>query len=108
MSRSAPDRRAAFDDLIHSPVRLRICALLRRTDEVEFAVIRDTLEVSDAHLSKNLKLLADAEYLRLRKESSPGSGDARKRTWVALTAAGRDAVEGHLAALARIAGEPLG
>lgn len=108
MRERAPEPRAEFDDLIHSPVRLRICALLRRTDEVEFAVIRDALEVSDAHLSKNLKLLADAEYLRLRKESAPGAGDARKRTWVALTVEGRAAVEGHLAALARIAGEPLG
>ena len=35
-----------FNALIHSPVRLRICALLRHTSELEFATIRDTLGVT--------------------------------------------------------------
>ena len=92
---------AAFNDLIHSPVRLRICALLRRAEELEFATIRDTLDVSDAHLSKNLKLLADTDFLWLRKDLTGARG--RKRTWVRLTPQGRAAVDAHLAALARIA-----
>lgn len=92
-----------FDDLIHSPVRLRICALLRRVTELEFTVLRDTLDLADAHLSKNLKTLADAGYVVVRKESSPARADARRLTWVALTPTGRDALEGHLSALAGIA-----
>lgn len=98
---------AEFNELIHSPVRLRICALVRQLAEVEFSVIRDTLSLSDAHLSKNLKVLADANYVEMRKESSPTGKNARKRTWVSLTSEGRAALEGHLAALAAIAGEPL-
>ena len=92
-----------FDDVIHSPVRLRICGLLRRVSEVEFSVLRETLGVSDAHLSKNVKTLADSGYVTVRKESSPSRADARRLTWITLTAAGRTAVEGHLAALATIA-----
>ena len=94
---------AEFNDLIHSPVRLRICALLRPTDELEFSVLRDTLELSDPHLSKNLKTLQDAGLVALRKDRPLSGTDARRRTWVSLTAEGRLAVEQHLAALAAIA-----
>jgi DNA-binding MarR family transcriptional regulator len=97
-------RVAAFDEVIHSPVRLRICGVLRRVAELEFSVIRDTLGVADAHLSKNLRVLAEAGYLEVRKESSTARTDARRLTWVALTPSGRSALEGHLAALADIAG----
>lgn len=93
----------AFNDVIHSPVRLRICALMRRTTELEFAVIRDTLELNDANLSKNLKVLSEAGLISVRKESSPDRTDSRRLTWVSLTPNGRSALEGHLAALAEIA-----
>lgn len=101
---SAPAK-PRFDEVIHSPVRLRICGLLRRIPEVEFGVVRDTLDVSDATLSKNLKVLGEAGYVAVRKERSPSRRDARRLTWIALTAAGRTALEGHLAALAEIAGD---
>lgn len=94
-----------FNDVIHSPVRLRICGLLRRVSELEFSVVRDTLEINDANLSKNLKVLAQADLITLRKESSRARSDARRLTWISLTDAGRAAVEGHLAALAAIAGD---
>ncbi|AWB86353.1 transcriptional regulator [Mycetocola zhujimingii] len=94
---------AEFNDVIHSPVRLRICALMRRTSELEFAVIRDTLGLNDANLSKNLKVLSEGRLVTVRKESSAARTDARRLTWVALTAEGRSALEGHLAALTQIA-----
>ncbi|MGP9536480.1 transcriptional regulator [Brachybacterium sp. AOP43-C2-M15] len=105
----APDAPVpAFHELIHSPVRLRICGVLRPADEVEFAVLRDVLLLKDANLSKNLKLLADADLVSLRKEYSPRRNDARRLTWVALTETGRSAVTSHLAALRAIAeGDPL-
>lgn len=93
---------AAFDEVIHSPVRLRICGALRNVQQLEFAVVRDTLEITDAHLSKNLKVLVEAGYVELRKERSPERGDSRRRTWVSLTYPGRHALEAHLAALAQI------
>jgi DNA-binding MarR family transcriptional regulator len=98
----------AFNEVIHSPVRLRICGLLRRVSELDFAVIRDTLGLNDANLSKNLKVLTEAGLVTVRKESSPFRSDARRITWIALTPEGRSALAEHLAALARIAdGDPL-
>lgn len=97
----------AFNEVVHSPVRLRIAGLLRRGVELEFAVLRDTLGLADAHLSKNLTVLADAGLVTVRKERSATRSDARRLTWVTLTPAGSTAVEGHLAALAQIAdGQP--
>lgn len=97
----------AFHELIHAPVRLRICGLLRPVEELEFAVLRDTLRLKDANLSKNLTLLAEAGLVRTRKEFSPVRNDARKLTWASLTVEGRAALSAHLAALRAIAeGDP--
>lgn len=96
--------KAQFHEVVHAPTRLRICGLLRRAEEVEFSVIRDALELSDANLSKNLAVLANAGLVSVRKEASEKRSDARRLTWVALTGAGREVVEEHLAALRAIAG----
>lgn len=88
-----------FDEIIHAPNRLRICSMLSTMNEVEFAALRDALGVSDSVLSKQLKALEDAGYLRVRK--SPLEG--RTRTWAALTPAGKDAFNGHVAELRRLA-----
>lgn len=94
---------AQFNTTIHSPARLRICALMRRVPELEFTVIRDTLGLNDANLSKNLKVLLQAGLVTVRKERSSARLDARRLTWVGLTAEGKKALEAHLAALAEIA-----
>jgi DNA-binding MarR family transcriptional regulator len=73
-------------------------------DELEFAVIRDTLGVSDPTLSKHLKVLAEAGLVGVRKETSSLRSDARRLTWVSLTAEGATALRRHMAALAAIAG----
>ena len=96
--------KAQFHEVVHAPTRLRICGLLRRAEELEFSVIRDALELSDANLSKNLAVLANAGLVSVRKEASEKRSDARRLTWVALTGAGREVVEEHLAALSAIAG----
>ena len=101
---SAPPQ-PSFNEVIHSPMRLRITALLRTVETVEFSVIRDTLGLSDVNLSKNLKVLAEAGYVTVSKESSQARSDARRLTWVSLTTQGKSALEGHLAALVEIAGE---
>ncbi|WP_308123891.1 transcriptional regulator [Rhodococcus sp. BP-316] len=92
-----------FDAVIHAPVRLRICGLLRRVDEIDFAIIRDTLEISDASLSKHLRALSDAGYVSAKKTTSLSRGDSRLVTWVELTRVGRDAFDSHIAELGLIA-----
>ena len=88
----------AFNEVIHSPTRLRICSLLR-TAELEFGVLKEILAISDAALSKNL---SDAGYVEIRKDRSPDRHDRRQITWASLTKDGRKAVQAHLAALEEI------
>jgi DNA-binding MarR family transcriptional regulator len=94
----------AFDELIHAPLRLQICAMLSPVRSLPFSGIRDTLEVSDSVLSKHLSALADAGYVQVARVST----DSRSRREVALTKSGRTALRGHLAALQAIvaAAEP--
>ena len=89
-----------FDPVIHAPGRLQICALLSASEEAEFAMIREAIEVSDSVLSKHLKQLEEAGYVRPRKAAA----DGRQRTWLSLTAEGRKAFAAHVAELTRLAG----
>jgi DNA-binding MarR family transcriptional regulator len=104
VTRTVPGPVPAFDELIHAPVRLRICGILRRVDQIDFTVLRDTLGVADASLSKHLKLLAESGYVASRKASSSVRADRRQLTWLSLTTAGRRAFDAHMAALTEIAG----
>ena len=88
-----------FDPVIHAPGRLQICAILSAADEAEFAMVRDAIAVSDSVLSKHLKQLEEASYIKLRKHAHAG----RQRTWLALTPAGREAFAAHVAELTRLA-----
>jgi DNA-binding MarR family transcriptional regulator len=88
-----------FDELIHAPKRLRLCSMLSGMSEVEFASLREALGVSDSVLSKQLRALEQAGYVRLRKSAPQG----RTRTWAAMTPEGRAAFAGHVAELRRLA-----
>ena len=90
----------ALDPIIHAPNRLRICALLAACTEMEFMAIRDHLGVSDSVLSKQIKILDDADYLVLNKRPFQG----RSRKWYSLSERGRQAFEGHVAELRQIVG----
>lgn len=93
-----------FDDVIHAPVRLRICGLLRRADRLDFAVLRDALEVADATLYKHVKILGSVGYVSSGKAASSNRSDARQIRWLSLTGAGRSAFGAHVRELRRIAG----
>ena len=84
-----------FDELVHAPNRLRICAFLAATSSAEFSALRDLLGVADSVLSKHLKVLQEAGYLVVSKPTGRG----RVRTWVELTPEGRRAYAGHVTAL---------
>lgn len=93
---------SAFHELIHSPLRLRICAALDAATEVEFAALEEMLDVSTSLLSKQLRILTDAGYVELDKRRQP---IGRPRTWVRLTLSGRRAWAGHAAALRELLGD---
>lgn len=89
----------ALDMVLHPPARLQIAAVLGKVTDMEFATLRDIIAVSDSVLSKHLAALGEVEFIALRKAAQ----DGRQRTWVSLTAAGRKAFAGHLAALQALA-----
>ena len=91
---------SSFDELIHASKRLRICAMLAVTAAVEFATLRDALDVSDSVLSKHLSTLEDAGYIRTQREKRA----KRLRVWVSLTETGHQAYQGHVGALRAITG----
>jgi DNA-binding MarR family transcriptional regulator len=90
---------AAFDELIHAPLRLQICAMLSPVRSLPFAYIRESLAISDSVLSKHLSALTEAGYVEVSRVRS----DSRSRRQVKLTKPGRTALRGHLAALQAIA-----
>ena len=73
-----------FDDVIHEPHRLRICAMLVPSAGTEFATVRDEIGLSDSALSKHLKALSTRGYTRLERAVR----DGRQVTTVVLTPAG--------------------
>jgi len=91
---------AQFDPVIHPPPRLQICARLAAVETMDFATLREMLEVSESVLSKHVKTLEEAGYVAVRKAAS----DGRQRTWLALTGAGRKAFAAHAAALRALVG----
>lgn len=70
-------------------------AVLAGTEWVEFAFLRDHLNVKDADLSKQMAALADAGYVTSRK-SKIGRGG---KTWFMISKKGRAAFNVHVAAL---------
>jgi DNA-binding MarR family transcriptional regulator len=95
--------RHALDDLLSHPVRLSIMAALAGVERAEFALVRDSIEVNDAMLSKQVALLEQAGYVRVDK----GRVGRRPRTWLALTTTGEAAYQRHILALQTIAGLQL-
>lgn len=93
-----------FDDLIHAPARLRICAALDPVREIEFGALLTLLDLSKSALSKHISALADAGYVEQRRAVR----DTRQRVWLRLTETGRSAYRSHVAALRRIVGNTPG
>jgi len=92
---------AAFDPVIHPPPRLQICARLAAVQTMDFATLREMLDVSESVLSKHIKVLEIATYVEVRKATS----DGRQRTWLSLTGRGRRAFAAHAEALRALVGE---
>jgi len=90
-----------LDPVIHQPVRLQIVAALSNLaprEQVDFTFLKTSLGLTDGNLGAHLLTLEQAGYIAVEKAFV-----ARKpKTFVALTAAGRRAFDGHVAALTSI------
>ena len=89
---------ARFDEIVHAPNRLQICAMLSAVDSADFATIREGLGVADSVVSKHVRVLHEAGYVEVHKATCA----SRVRTTLSLTSAGRAAYDGHVAALRAI------
>ncbi|WP_285733894.1 transcriptional regulator [Nocardiopsis sp. ATB16-24] len=96
--------RDRLDEVIHAPVRFSIVAALAAVESAEFRFVRDTVEITDSALSKQVTVLEKAGYVRVHKITV----GRRARTSLALTKEGRTAFAEHVRALGEIAsGETL-
>lgn len=106
MKPGAPQAQAAehprhrLGDVVHQPVRFSILAALAAAAEAEFGFVRDTVQVSDSALSKQVTVLEQAGYVQVKK----GYVGKRPRTWLRITPEGRGAFTAHLDTLRQIAG----
>ncbi len=82
------------DELLH-PVRLSVVAALADIDRAQFGLVRDSVEVSDSRLSKQVARLERAGYVAVEK----GRVGRQSRTWLRLTAVGATVYHRHLRAL---------
>jgi DNA-binding transcriptional ArsR family regulator len=94
--------RMDLNELIHQPVRLSIMAILAQGKKVDFAFLRDYVELNDSNLSRHLTALEEAGYIAIEKVFE----GKRPRTWLALTSAGRAAYEHHVQTLLHIVAHP--
>jgi DNA-binding MarR family transcriptional regulator len=89
-----------FNELIHAPMRLQICAMLSAAKTIEFAALRDGLEVSDSVLSKHVRALNEAGYVSIHRAICA----SRLHMSLALTDGGREQYQRHMSALRAILG----
>lgn len=91
-----------FDELIHPSTRLTLVATLAAADWVDFSYLKDALSLSDSALSKQLSILEQAGYVTTERRLEAG----RRKLRAILTELGRDAFDGHVAALRSIVAGP--
>ncbi|MFE3250929.1 transcriptional regulator [Streptomyces sp. NPDC059209] len=90
--------RAEFDAVLLDSTRLTIVSLLAGAEWAEWSWVREAAELSASALSKQIGTLERHGYVDVKK----GYVGKRPRTWVALSTAGRTALEKHAAALQQI------
>lgn len=95
-----PHPRHQLVDALSHPVRFSLVAALNATDNTDFATLRDQLQVSDSVLSRQASALEELGIVAIKK----GYVGKRPRTWLSLSASGRQQWQQHLIALRSIAG----
>jgi DNA-binding MarR family transcriptional regulator len=87
-----------LDNAVHQRTRLGILSVLAGAARADFAFLRDTLQLTDGNLSRNLSVLESAGYVSVQKTFE----GRRSRTWLAITPAGRQALAAEVQALREI------
>ena len=91
--------RHQLDPVVHFPIRLSMMACLAGVHEAEFGFVAETVEINAPTCSKQVAVLEEAGYISVRK----GRVGRQPRTWLALTPAGRAALQRYLDTMQAIA-----
>ncbi len=94
------DEDIVLNEIIHQSARLRIMTMLvslPEADRLAYGFIQTTLSLTGGNLTTHLRKLERAGYLVMTKELL----NAKPRTWIAATPAGRAAFAEYLANLQR-------
>lgn len=86
------------NEIIHQPVRLKIMAALNTLAAnrwLEFVALRAIVDTTDGNLGAHLATLETAHYVSIKKDFV----GKKPRTRVCLSAKGREAFTGYVAAL---------
>jgi DNA-binding MarR family transcriptional regulator len=87
-----------LDNAVHQRTRLGILTILAGADRADFSFLRDTLDLTDGNLSRNLTVLENAGFVAIDKTFE----GRRSRTWISVTPAGQKALTEEIQALREI------
>jgi len=87
-----------LDDVVHPRHRLGILTIAAEARRIDFAYLRESLQLTAGNLSRHITVLAEAELVEVEK----GYEGKRPRTWVRITPTGRKALAAEMAALATL------
>ena len=94
------DELGSLNGLLEHRVRLAVCVLLSKHDEMSFSRLKQVLDETDGSLGTHLRKLEDAGYLSIDKTYR----GRRPVTWYQLTAEGRTKLQDHIENLTRLIG----
>ncbi|WP_444883177.1 winged helix-turn-helix domain-containing protein [Microbulbifer sp. PSTR4-B] len=89
---------ADLDPVLEHRVRLAICVMLAKYEEISFSLFKEQLQVTDGNLGAQLRRLEEQGYIALRKDFV----ERKPVTWYRLTESGREALNKHLQALQQL------
>lgn len=92
-----------INKIVHQPVRFSIMAALLSVKKAEFGLVRDAVGINDSQLSRQVSVLEKSGYVKVEK----GYVGKRPRTWLSLTAKGKNVFEEHLGILRQISSQGI-
>jgi predicted ArsR family transcriptional regulator len=90
---------AELDRVIHQPVRTRIVAYLASHGPTDYVTLRNTLGLSDGHMTTHMRELIESEYVSFEKEFVDNK---KPRTTYKLSPTGRKQFGAYIKALHEI------
>ncbi len=92
-----------LDPLIHGKLRLAVLSLLVGVQEADFTWLREKTGSTDGNLGAQMLKLEEAGYVAMEKRFA----GRKPQTVYRMTAVGRDALAGYVAALKSLLGGAL-